>query len=323
MIHSVGNWGTYNSSGNLEIGTANTYLNSTAAAGHGYVLELENHGSDKSLYLDVELTEGRLYSFDFEAAARTDAGASSSNFSVTLQKLDGSGNLTGEVITIADVRFLTTNQWQQINETLNIDDSGTYRITFTANDSDTLGALLDNISFSEQINEGVEGSFIKISEITSELTDLDETLSITLSNLPVGTKVKGLLNDGSESDILTVGSDGTIIIPSNWNYSSIFVQVSEAGSYSVEVTATSTESDGSEAVTSTSFDLNVYPEGYQFEDPVANTSNVITTLAEGTTIEIPESWLLHSDITPFGTHLSSASGGDLIGWNVLSVSSRQ
>ncbi|RYV00482.1 hypothetical protein SOPP22_19760, partial [Shewanella sp. OPT22] len=304
----VGNWGTYNSSGNLEIGTAGTYLNSSASAGHGYVLELENHGGDKSLYLDVELTEGRLYNFDFEAAARTHAGASSSNFSVTLQKLDESGNPTGETITIADVRFLTTNQWQQINESLSVDGSGTYRITFMANDSDTLGALLDNISFSEQINQGVEGNFIKISEITSALTDQDEVLSITLSGLPAGAKVKGLLSNGSESSVLTVGADGTLDIPSDWDYKSIFVQTSEEGVYSVDVTATSTETDGSQATTTSSFDLIVYPEGYEAQDPVANTANIISTLGTGATIDIPEEWLLHSDTTPFGTQIIGVNG---------------
>ena len=306
----VGDWGTTNDSGRFEIGTASTYLNASAANGHGYVLELENYAGDNSLYLDLELTAGRIYSFDFEAAARTHSTASNSNFKVVFEQLDDDGNPTGELWS-RSVNFTSTNEWQQILETITVEDSGKYRISFEANNANSLGALLDNISFSEQINEGYEDNFIKISEINAALTAADEMPIVTLSNLPAGSVVKGLLSDGSGAATLEVGADGTLVIPSSWDYTSLQVQVSETGIYDIVVTATSTESDGSEASSSTSFDLVVHPQGYQPVDPVANTANVITTLAEGATIDIPEAWLLHSDVAPLGTQLVGASGAEV------------
>ena len=305
---SVGDWGTANPSGTFEIGTAASYLNAAAAAGHSYVLELENYRGDNSLYLDVDLKAGRTYSFDFETAARNGSSASNSNFKLIFEQLDEDGNPTGEIWS-KEVNFANTNEWQQIAETITVDTTGKYRISFEANNANSVGALLDNISLSEQINQGYENSFIKISEISAALTDTDETLTLSLSNLPAGTIVKGLLLDGSQSEELVVGADGTISIPANWNYSSIMLQVSEAGIYNIDVTATSTESDGSSASTSTSFDIAVYAEGYDPSQLQASDIDIITNAAGGT-IDIPEEWLINANSSSSDLELLRVIGAD-------------
>ncbi len=304
----TGNWGSNNQYGTVEIGKASTYLNEDASKDHGDVLELENREGDNTLFLDVVLDASKFYSLNFEAAARQDTTASNSNFTVKLQKVNDDGELTGEVITLRDINFSSVNKWLEIQEFFKVEASGKYRITFEGDDADSHGALLDNIEFSESINEGIENTDIKLSNINAALNDNDgsETMIVTLSGLPEGAILKGL-NNGEKVEV-KVGPNGTVDV-SEWDLNSLSIRVDHVGNFDVVVTVTSVESGQFQNSVSKTIELAVLYDTELYPPLSANTYSIISNMSDGSTIDIPEEWLMYSDTVTDSAHVTEAVNG--------------
>ncbi|MGI9947245.1 tandem-95 repeat protein [Vibrio hyugaensis] len=101
---------------------------------------------------------------------------------------------------------------------------------------------VDSVQFYEtyEVNEGLQDTAIPISEIRASLTDTDgsESLAVTLKGLPIG----AVLSDGVNS--ITVATVNEALDVTGWSLDSLTV-TPPAGShndFTIEVTATSTES---------------------------------------------------------------------------------
>ncbi|MBE8168471.1 MAG: type I secretion C-terminal target domain-containing protein, partial [Shewanella sp.] len=301
-------WGTHNANNRLEVGNASTY---GAKGGENHVLELEGAGeSDNTLYLDVDLVAGMQYQFEFDTAARNAKGGGdvpkeqSSNFTVKLINID-----TREEQVLHNVDFSDVAVWDHIQSILTVDTSGRYRIEFEAVNANTYGALLDNISLKTAVNQGYEDSFIKLSDIdVSTANSGSETLSVQLTGLPVGTKIKGFNKEDGKEYTLEAAENGIIIIPSSWDPSTLYINIADTGRYDVNVIAIATELNGTTQSVTETITIEVYNPESQFDILSANTQNFLTN-ASGT-IEIPEAWLLHSDLSPEGTDVDAVSGAE-------------
>ena len=307
QLNAVGKWGTNNSSGNLEVGYASTY---GASGGTNQVLELEAYGTDNSIYVDITLEAGKLYQLDLDTAARANGGsgssvADSSDFTIKLTNLD-----TNEVTLLNSVDFTEGGIWQHINNTLSVEQTGNYRISFEALNANSYGALLDNINLSIVDNKGYEDSFIKLSTINADLVDEDgsESLSLKITGIPVDSVIKGLVN-GVETQI-TVDSSGEVDI-SDWDLGSLSIKIANTGDYDLTVIATSTEQANDDfASTSVTLPVTVLPlVDYQVDS--------LSTI-EGETLNFSASELLANDTDSSNINLSitgfasDATGGNQI-----------
>ncbi|MEJ2436961.1 MAG: Ig-like domain-containing protein, partial [Sulfurovaceae bacterium] len=139
------------------------------------------------------------------------------------------------------------------------------------------------------LNEGVEGSPIKLTSISAALTDTDgsETLSITISDIPVGCTI----SDGTNTFTATSGS--TTIDVTNWNLDSLIYtasDVSSSGSINeLTVTATATEgangdtASASETITVT---INTAPVAVADQAVINMPDSTATTYYVSSTEEI-------------------------------------
>ncbi|NOH85928.1 hypothetical protein F0249_19265, partial [Vibrio sp. 03-59-1] len=235
---TIGQWLTSNNGQHVEVGTEGTYLPGTS---NNQVMEIEGEPGDKVLYTDMNLTAGRFYNFEFDIAGRENS-ASTSDMSVKLMKLDDSNQPIGSsVIELYDFNP-TTHTWHRDESfTLPIYESGKYRLLFEADEADSVGAIMDNISFTVVDNLGYEDAFIKLSEIHASLVDkLDqsETLKVELSGIPAGS----VLIDGLGNKH-TVASEGEKVVVTDWNLSSLQIKVSDSSKFVITVIATATETE--------------------------------------------------------------------------------
>ncbi|MCQ4143474.1 tandem-95 repeat protein, partial [Vogesella sp. AC12] len=268
---TVGTWSTWNGSGYVEVGKEGIYQGGSSS---NKVMEIEAATGDKTLYADIQVEAGRFYELDFDVAARN-GHIASSGMSVSLVKLDASGNpVTGSSVVLYTFSP-TDSSWHNVTENWTAEASGTYRLIFTSTDSgNSYGALLDNITFSAVENKGYENSFFSLGDINTALTDTDgsEELAVEISGLPVG----AVLKDGAGHE-LTVGANGKLDV-TGWSLTTLQIQVDQPGNYTLTVTSTSSEvvngsvvdSDSSQA----SFTITVL-DAANFTD-----ANEVVTMAE-------------------------------------------
>ncbi len=305
-LSAVGVWGTHNTEGHLEVGRAEFY---GAQGGSNQVLELEAEGSDHTLFVDLTLEKGTLYQFDFDAAARNEAinGVPvevSSDFTVKLINID-----TSEEILLHDVDFSDGGIWQHIDSTLSVEATGNYRIIFEAKSADSYGALIDNISFKSLDNQGYEDTAVKLSKINvSSFTEsaVDISTSLKLSGIPGRSVVTGTDQEGNSISAVA-DSNGEIVLASHWDYGSLYIQIESPAIYTLMIEAITQHANGNRSSVTDEIELVILPTGYDINQLDASTANIITDV-EGATVEIPEAWLLYSDVRPEHSELMRVTG---------------
>ncbi|OEF09633.1 Ig-like domain-containing protein [Vibrio genomosp. F10] len=240
---TIGKWLTSNEGQHVEVGTEGTYLpgNST-----NQVMEIEGENGDKVLYTDMDLVAGRFYKFEFDIAAR-EGNPASSDMSVKLLQLDENGDIVPNS-TIELYDFDPTAEGWENGQSFNlpIESSGKYRLLLIADEADSKGAILDNITFKAVDNYGYEDTYIKLSEINASLVDeLDksESLKVELMGMPVG----AMLIDGEGNDArtytVTEENKDDLLDVTDWDLSELQIKVEDPGKFSIKVIATSTEID--------------------------------------------------------------------------------
>ncbi|MEH6465865.1 MAG: hypothetical protein V7771_18440, partial [Shewanella psychromarinicola] len=260
-LNAIGTWGTTNSSGHLEVGYASTY---NVGGSDNKVMEIENGGTDNNIFVDIKLVAGKFYQLDLDAVARNnvpDNVATSSDFKIEMQNL-----ATGEVTLLSSIDFTQGGIWQHINHMLAVDETGTYRISFTALNPNSYGALLDNIELTTTEHKGFEDTYIKLSTISAELVDIDgsETLTVKIDNvsdLPSGTQIKGLFQDSSgnwiEQEVEITADTNNQFDLSNWNLSSLLINIPDAGLHNLSIIATAIENNGDTATSTIDLPIEV------------------------------------------------------------------
>jgi uncharacterized protein YegL len=112
-----------------------------------------------------------------------------------------------------------------------------------------------------KLNTGAEGTTVKLSAITTALTDTDgsETLSVKISGAPVGS----VLSDGAGHTFTVTASSGDANV-TGWNLGSLTVTPPPYynGQFNLTVTSTSTEQVGGSASSTATIPVTVVPAVY-------------------------------------------------------------
>ncbi|WP_222862657.1 VWA domain-containing protein [Aeromonas sobria] len=263
---TIGIWKTADGGNRIEVGKESVYVG--GGSSNNQVMEIEGKSGVKTLYADFNCEGGRFYQLGFDIAART-SSISSSALTVKFVQLDANGVPVGGTERVL-YNFNPTDDSWKLNQLvgLPVDTTAKYRLIFESNDSDSYGAILDNIKFQAVDNKGYEDSFIKLSAINSALVDIDgsETLTVEISGLPKDAVLKDAANHS-----ITVDATGKALV-SGWSLSTLQLKVNDPGNYNLVVKATATE------VTSTGKVLDtVYSEVFlPVQVLAANVAPVIT-----------------------------------------------
>ncbi|WP_279461685.1 Calx-beta domain-containing protein [Aeromonas veronii] len=246
-LNTLGKWYTSNSGGRIEVGFEKTYQGGGST---NKVMEIEFNNGDDTLYTDMELYAGRFYELGFDIAARL-GHESSSKLTIKLIPLDNIGQpIMSQAITLYDFNKNDSNWLRDQKVSLPVNASGNYRLLFEADsDADSVGAILDNLSFSAVDNLGYIGNFIKLGNINAQLVDDDnsESLSIKLQGLPEG----AILKDGNDHQV-TVDANGEVDI-TGWNLNNLQIKVANHGNFTITVVATATEASNQDSAQSTAY----------------------------------------------------------------------
>ncbi|MBA2797705.1 type I secretion C-terminal target domain-containing protein [Aeromonas veronii] len=246
-LNTLGKWHTSNSGGRIEVGFEKTYQGGGST---NKVMEIEFNNGDDTLYTDMELYAGRFYELGFDIAARL-GHESSSKLTIKLIPLDNIGQpIMSQAITLYDFNKNDSNWLRDQKVSLPVNASGNYRLLFEADsDADSVGAILDNLSFSAVDNLGYIGNFIKLGNINAQLVDDDnsESLSIKLQGLPEG----AILKDGNDHQV-TVDANGEVDI-TGWNLNNLQIKVANHGNFTITVVATATEASNQDSAQSTAY----------------------------------------------------------------------
>ncbi|QHC93218.1 large adhesive protein [Pseudomonas sp. R84] len=112
-----------------------------------------------------------------------------------------------------------------------------------------------------KLNTGAEGTTVKLSAVTTALTDTDgsETLSVKISGAPVGS----VLSDGAGHTFTVTASSGDANV-TGWNLGSLTVTPPPYynGQFNLTVTSTSTEMVGGSASSTATIPVSVVPAVY-------------------------------------------------------------
>ncbi|WP_326492009.1 VCBS domain-containing protein [Vibrio maritimus] len=232
---NLGDWGVITDRG--EVGKERVYMGS---GGDNQIFEIEGRrGQTDSLFTEFDGEAGQFYELNFDAAARRN----DSPMDIILTK-ETSPGVWEDVEVLRSYsnggeHELDVRQWSRDEQVFfQIPDDGSYRVVFESPEQNSYGALLDNITLSATENVGYEDSLIDLSDISAALTDVDgsESLTLQLSGLPDGAT---LWLDGSE---LTV-TGGVVELPTDVSLENLQVVVADPNTYTLTVTATSSEGD--------------------------------------------------------------------------------
>ncbi|SEE62455.1 retention module-containing protein [Pseudomonas palleroniana] len=127
--------------------------------------------------------------------------------------------------------------------------------------SDLHGSNGDGYYVGYKLNEGLENGTVKLSKVTTALTDTDgsETLSVKISGIPAGS----VLTDASGHTFTATKAVGEVNV-TGWDLSSLSIKPPTyySGQFNLAVTSTSTESLGGSATTTAQLPVTVYPATY-------------------------------------------------------------
>ena len=127
--------------------------------------------------------------------------------------------------------------------------------------SDLHGSNGDGYYVGYKLNEGQENGTVKLSKVTTALTDTDgsETLSVKISGVPAGS----VLTDASGHTFTATKAVGEVNV-TGWDLSTLTIKPPTyySGQFNLTVTSTSTESLGGSAITTAQLPVTVYPATY-------------------------------------------------------------
>ncbi|WLG62653.1 LapA family giant adhesin [Pseudomonas sp. FP1762] len=127
-----------------------------------------------------------------------------------------------------------------------------------------------------KLNTGAEGTTVKLSAISTALTDTDgsETLIVKISGAPVGS----VLSDGAGHTFTVTASNGEANV-TGWNLGSLTVTPPTYynGQFNLTVTSTSTEQVGGSASSTATIPVTVVPAVYNAVTATSGDDNVIGT----------------------------------------------
>ncbi|WP_435874838.1 immunoglobulin-like domain-containing protein [Pseudomonas chlororaphis] len=136
-----------------------------------------------------------------------------------------------------------------------------------------------------KLNEGAEGGSVKLSKITTALTDTDgsESLSVKIGGIPAGS----VLSDGAGHTFTASTSVGEVNV-TGWNLGTLTITPPSHynGSFNLTVTSTSTESLGGSASSTAQIPVTVYPATYSASVATAGDDNFVGT--EGNDIMVAD-----------------------------------
>ncbi|AZE75948.1 retention module-containing protein [Pseudomonas synxantha] len=134
--------------------------------------------------------------------------------------------------------------------------------------SDLHGSNGDGYYVGYKLNEGQENGTVKLSKVTTALTDTDgsETLSVKISGIPAGS----VLTDASGHTFTASKATGEVNV-TGWDLGTLTIKPPTyySGQFNLTVTSTSTESIGGSATTTAQLPVTVHPATY---NPVTGTS---------------------------------------------------
>ncbi|WP_164675295.1 Ig-like domain-containing protein [Vibrio rhodolitus] len=244
-----GVWGTDNKNDIIEVGHEPIYRGNLADDKNNQVFELEARRGDNQLYTEISnAREGQFYTLAFDVARR---GYRYSPMAIFLESSDG---ISRELLYTYD----QDKDWTSEIIHFQTSGSGDYRVVFESEDSDSYGALLDNIKLETLNNVGVEDGFFPINNITVALAgnelSLDQLkVKLDVSELPEGTQYK------LGNDELSVDNKGSIDVSDyQGDLSGLSLNVAEPGNYTFNVVVLT--ADNTEVKTSP-VDITVLPEG--------------------------------------------------------------
>ncbi|SDM70635.1 Hemolysin-type calcium-binding repeat-containing protein [Pseudomonas antarctica] len=127
--------------------------------------------------------------------------------------------------------------------------------------SDLHGSNGDGYYVGYKLNEGQENGTVKLSKVTTALTDTDgsETLSVKISGVPAGS----VLTDASGHTFTATKAVGEVNV-TGWDLNTLTIKPPTyySGQFNLTVTSTSTESIGGSATTTAQLPVTVYPATY-------------------------------------------------------------
>ncbi|QHA98457.1 retention module-containing protein [Pseudomonas sp. J380] len=127
--------------------------------------------------------------------------------------------------------------------------------------SDLHGSNGDGYYVGYKLNEGQENGTVKLSKVTTALTDTDgsETLSVKISGIPAGS----VLTDAS-GHTFTAGKTVGEVNVTGWDLNTLTIKPPTyySGQFNLTVTSTSTESIGGSATTTAQLPVTVHPATY-------------------------------------------------------------
>ncbi|NYH08823.1 LapA family giant adhesin [Pseudomonas moraviensis] len=136
-----------------------------------------------------------------------------------------------------------------------------------------------------KLNTGAEGTTVKLSSISTALTDTDgsETLSIKISGAPVGS----VLSDGAGHSFTVTATSGDANV-TGWNLGTLTVTPPTYynGQFNLTVTSTSTEAVGGSASTTATIPVTVVPAVYN--SIVATSADDTVTGTDGNDIIVAD-----------------------------------
>ncbi|RZI21179.1 LapA family giant adhesin [Pseudomonas orientalis] len=142
--------------------------------------------------------------------------------------------------------------------------------------SDLHGSNGDGYYVGYKLNEGLENGSVKLSKITSALTDTDgsETLAVKIGGIPAGS----VLTDAAGHTFTATKTVGEVNV-NGWDLGSLTIKPPTyySGQFNLTVTSTSTESIGGSASTTAQLPVTVYPAIYSSVTGTSGSDSIIGT----------------------------------------------
>ncbi|MBX7274448.1 retention module-containing protein [Pseudomonas sp. ERGC3:01] len=142
--------------------------------------------------------------------------------------------------------------------------------------SDLHGSNGDGYYVGYKLNEGQENGTVKLSKVTTALTDTDgsETLSVKIGGVPAGS----VLTDASGHTFTATKTVGEVNV-TGWDLSTLTIKPPTyySGQFNLTVTSTSTESLGGSAITTAQLPVTVYPATYSSVTGTSGSDNITGT----------------------------------------------
>ncbi|WP_244973002.1 immunoglobulin-like domain-containing protein, partial [Pseudomonas edaphica] len=142
--------------------------------------------------------------------------------------------------------------------------------------SDLHGSNGDGYYVGYKLNEAQENGTVKLSKVTTALTDTDgsETLSVKISGVPAGS----VLTDASGHTFTATKGVGEVNV-TGWDLNTLSIKPPTyySGQFNLTVTSTSTESLGGSASTTAQLPVTVYPATYNSVTGTSGSDNIVGT----------------------------------------------